>query len=1443
MKRPKILAIDDQNDNLLVLKALTEEAFADVVFLSAQNGRDGIEVCLAEKPDVVLLDVIMPGMDGYEVCQWLKSNPETQIIPVVFVTAIGYTKQNRLKAIECGADAFLTKPIDEAELVVQLKAMMRLKVAEDRRMDENERLKQLVVERAKSLETSEMRYRQLFSEMQLGFALHELVADENGIYNNYKWLDVNPAYELLTGLKRDQLIGKNVLDVLPNTESYWIENYADVAQTGKSKTFENYSAALDKYFNVVAFCPQPNQFVVLVDDVTERRQNEEKLKTSEAQFREFFEKAADAIFIADIETGVITDVNIAATRLLKRKAHELIGLHQSQLHPPGNIKHSVDSFDEHKKAAKSDEINKPIENEVVDADGKIIPVEILASKVNLKGKPYLLGTFRDISDRKKNEEKIRAITNQLYESNRVAKLGSWEWNLETNEVWWSDETYRIFGVSPENYKPSFEENGKFIHPDDFNQYKLLFERSIKTGQQLNYDLKLITGDGRTIYSNAIGNVEYNDAGKPVKFIGSIQDISDRKLAEKEKSELYEFQQSLLKTIPYGMDIVDESGNVLFQNDLLENVFGKEAIGRKCWHLYRDNKSQCLECPLFKGIDIGKTEIYTTSGILGGRTFEISHTGMIYKGKKAMLEIFRDITEQVEASDRINMLANALENINECVVITDLDDRITYVNKSLTDTYQYLPEELIGEHVRILRPESFSIGHARDVLEKTGEDSWKGQLVNRKKDGTMFPISLSTTMIYDSDHQPQALIGIAVDITEEIWKHDELIQTKIQAELNENRYKQFISQVSDGVYRFEAVDPVDILLPVEKQIDLFYDQMVIAECNDAFVKMFGAKNQRELIGKKQIELHGGKESELNRDALRRFIKNGYRIEGAVTEEFNSFGKRVYFRNNSVGIIENDHLVRIWGTQVDITENIRAEKVQKALYAISMSALSATNMGELIKVIRHELSEIVDTYNFLLALYDEKTDTLTADQYIGDQILHVNWPASKSATGYVIRHKCSLLVNYAEAQKMVETGEVDNVGDPAKIWLGVPLIADNTSIGAIVIQHYTNENAFSEEDKVLLELISSHVTNAIIRNQSQQKLRLLGRAIDQSPVTVVITDKSGNIQYANPMFSRTTGYAISEVLGQNPRILKSGNQEDDFYRDLWNTISSGKDWFGELQNRRKNGELYWESCVISPVYSNDGEIQSFIAVKEDVTDKKRMMDEIIEAKEKAEEADRLKSAFLANMSHEIRTPLNSIIGFSDLIADPFYDNAQYSEFAKIISENGNNLLNIISDIMDFSKIESGQVSLSKKKFSLNNLIRRVSNEFIIKLSNDQLSFKVELPTDEYHLESDEYRIRQILVNFITNAVKFTESGEIKISFTPEHDHVKIFVKDTGIGIPREYHQLIFERFRQVDERKSRKYGGNGLGLAISKSLVELLGGNIGVESEPGKGSTFYFTLQIN
>jgi PAS domain S-box-containing protein len=366
----------------------------------------------------------------------------------------------------------------------------------------------------------------------------------------------------------------------------------------------------------------------------------------------------------------------------------------------------------------------------------------------------------------------------------------------------------------------------------------------------------------------------------------------------------------------------------------------------------------------------------------------------------------------------------------------------------------------------------------------------------------------------------------------------------------------------------------------------------------------------------------------------------------------------------------------------------------------------------------------------------------------------------------------------------------------------------------------------------------------RAEALDELRKLYLAVEQSPATVVITDTEGAIEYVNPRFTETTGYTAEEALGQNPRILKSGKQPPEVYEQLWQTISAGRVWRGELSNLRKNGEEIWEFATISPVKDQRGRITHYLAVKEDISERKRAEVELRKAIEAAEAANQAKTEFLANMSHEIRTPMNGITGMIDLTLETDLDDVQ-REYLILVKKSADSLLTLLNGILDLARIEAGRFDLERIPFSLRETVSEAAAALSVNAGEKGLNLTVDVAEDvPDDLAGDPHRLRQVLLNLIGNAVKFTAAGSVAVgvraqSVAADEAGLLFTVTDTGPGIPPDKQREIFSPFTQADGSMTRQYGGTGLGLSISAQLADLMGGRIWVDSTPGAGSTFYFT----
>ena len=479
---------------------------------------------------------------------------------------------------------------------------------------------------------------------------------------------------------------------------------------------------------------------------------------------------------------------------------------------------------------------------------------------------------------------------------------------------------------------------------------------------------------------------------------------------------------------------------------------------------------------------------------------------------------------------------------------------------------------------------------------------------------------------------------------------------------------------------------------------------------------------EVLGKNPRLLKSGKPLAEQYESMWQTIKAGEVWRG----EFSNRTKKgeVYHESVVVSPIfdEVGRITNFMAINEDITLKKRDEVIRNIIYKIAQAGTVASNLFELIDNIRLYLSELIDVTNFYVALYDERSDTFLLPHFQDEKDYFTSFVAGKTLTAYVLKTKKALIANRGQIKKLVDTGDIEMVGESASIWLGVPLIIDDKAIGVFVVQSYDDQNAFNAKDLEMLEFVSHEISHTI------QRIKAVG--------------------------------------------------------DMKVALA------------------------------------------------------------KAELSDKLKSSFLANMSHEIRTPLNCILGFTKLLNETEISQDKRFEYSKIIKSNGDQLLSIINNLLDFSMIETGQIKLAKKRFSVDKIFRDLEKEFQQEAIDRSLQFNASLPDagSETYIESDQVRIKQVVRNLLGNALKFTKKGGVDFGFKQVDNGIEIFVKDTGIGIAYDFRQHVFESFQQADKTHSRKYGGNGLGLAISKKIVDMLGGKIWFESQIAKGSVFYVFIPV-
>ena len=1043
----------------------------------------------------------------------------------------------------------------------------------------------------------------------------------------------------------------------------------------------------------------------------------------------------------------------------------------------------------------------------------------------------------------------------------------------------------------------------------------LIKNNISDDKSEILDIDILTKDKdvKTVLWNS-SNIFDKEGNKIVATIA--QDITRYRLTEEALSASEAKTRTILEAISTGIIIVDPETNTIEDvNSEAVRLIGekKENIVGSICHKYICS-AETEKCPITKlGQKIDNSEHVLINK--EGKRIPIlkTVTQINLGGRKLLLENFTDITERIHTEETLRESEATLDEAMKIARLGTWEYDVAQDQFKFNDQFYKLLHTTV-EHEsgyfmpsmqyaqKFVHPDDMVLVRAeiKKALETT-DPNYISRLDHRiiYSDGKTGYFNVNIRILKDSQGRTVKTYGVNQDITEG---------------------KRAEEKIRD-LAKFPSENPFPVLR-IAKNGTLLY-------VNETGLKQLPEWNlQTEHTVPNMLM-----------DVVSNTLNNGEMQE----VEFNHSEKIYSFY--IIPFVESEY-VNLYGR--DITERVMVDKILKKNEKRFIELFDNAPVGYHELDINGCITRINQTEMNLLDYSPEEMVGQFAWKFAGDEI--------------------------KSRQRVID--KLKGILPPAK---GEEIIyrrKDQTTFSGLVEENilYDSENNITGIRTTIQDI--SKLKNA------ENELRKLSKAIEQSPVSVVITNPNGDIEYVNEKFCRLTGYLLEEVIGKNTCILKSGRQDNKFYEELWKTILSGKEWKGEILNKKKNGELYWESSLISPLHNNNGDITQFIAIKEDITEQKKIRSELlisegrynaifntslelvyifdfegqilevndqalnlfgytleeskslklsnildpadltiafnnigyvvangvnqapqeyklrtkkgreifiettavrldrdgkphaimgiarditerkhtekvmIEAKEKAEEMNRLKTNFLANMSHELRTPMIGILGYAELLENELTDN-DLIEMVKIIKLSGQRLSKTLNNILNISKIETRKQQINITKHDLIRCLVEQVKLFKAAAEIKGLSLNIETKEEILNAYIDEELFISIINNLLNNAIKYTNTGGITLIAKQQEGAAIIEVIDTGIGVPEKFQSLIFEEFRQVSEGYNRNFDGTGLGLTIAKKYTELMGGTIVLKNNLNEissglpadihskatGSTFVLTLPAN
>lgn len=1262
---------------------------------------------------------------------------------------------------------------------------------------------------------AEERFRQIFDQANDGI----LVATTS----DKRFVMANKTVCNLLGYTEEEILKLGVMDIHPKEDlAYVIEQFEKQAE----KEFRLAENLPVQRKDGSVFYADVNSSPIIIGgkeyllgifrDNTERKESQERIKYSEERLLMALDASNEGLWDWDLTTNE----TYFSPRYYTMLGYEP-GEFPSSLESWRNLVHPDDVDFVLKDAEAHITALKPysIEFRMLHKDGEYRWIEGKGKVVSKddQGRPIrVVGTHLDISKRKRTEEAIKRSEAMLLDSQRIAHLGSWELDMATNNLIWSDEVYRIFGLKPQEFAATYEAFLDAIHPEDREVVNEMYTSSVKEGRN-SYEIthrvvRKKTNEIRYVHERC--RHIRDDKGNLIRSVGMVHDITERKAAEKKLKDRETKYRSTLELAADAIITIDSTGIILEFNKTAEQYFGytrDEIMGQNVNILVPEPHHSKHDAYIKEHVE------KNLSGVIGSPVevqairkdktrfpIDISVTEVNLEGKKLFTGIIRDITERKQYERDTTRLGRILDSsLNEVFIFNSTDLNFIQVSNGAINNLGYSMEEMKKLTPIDIKPK-YTEKEFRKLIEPLlqGEkDQLIYETVHRRKNGTDYPVD--TRLQLSKKEDPPVFIATVQDITN---------RKEAERLLKESEERYRLSQQASGVGSWEFNLKTEVVTWAPEVYTIFgLDYNTFQVTYESYLGLVHPDDIPKLQNSIEVILNSGKD---------------YEIEHRIITPDGSL--RWLYSSGDVLVDEDGTPEKLVGVVIDITDRKLVE--QALAESEEKSRLLLESAGEGIYGLDLEgKTTFVNPAAQRMLGYSE-------EEIIGQpmhQLIHHSYPDGSSYP----REKCPMYAAFTD-------GTIHKVDDEV-LWrkdgtsfevqyISTPIVKDGASLGAVVTFQDISSRKQTEEALKASEKWFSTTLHSI------------GDA-------VVATDINMRVTYMNQIAQNLTGRTLEDSVGNEIQyVMDLVNSKDRSLVINPVAIALEKMNSVELQDNtlliRKDGLEVPIDDSAAPIISEDGELLGAVMVFRDITKRKESEAELLKAKEAAESGSRAKSAFLANMSHELRTPLNAVIGLSQVLQEDYFGTLteKQAEYVANILSSGQHLLKLINDILDLSKIEAGGMELDIYKVDIYPLVadsQSIISQKAVVHSID-LVFDAPKEMEDVTIEADETKLKQVLYNLLSNAAKFTpDGGSITTSLRKKDDCIQISVADTGIGIDPKHHKKIFDPFYQVKGEYQKKITGTGLGMSLCNQMVKLHGGKIWLESEgEGKGTTFFFTIPL-